>query len=58
MDMGISYLSDLCSSAMVSANVNEVLQSLVINGIFVGVGSVFKFFFTYYSCFVFSSYQY
>ena len=43
MDMGISYLSDLCSSAMVSANVNEVLQSLVINGIFVGVGSVLSF---------------
>ena len=43
MDMGISYLSDLCNSAMVSANVNEVLQSLVINGIFVGVGSVLSF---------------
>jgi len=43
MDMGISYLSDLCSSAMVGANVNEVLQSLVINGIFVGVGSVLSF---------------
>jgi len=43
MDMGISYLSDLCSSAMVSANVNQVLQSLIINGIFVGVGSVLSF---------------
>ena len=37
MDMGITYLSNLCENAMNGAHVNEVLQSLVIDGIFVGV---------------------
>lgn len=43
MDMGITYLSNLCEIAMNGAHVNEVLQSLVIDGIFVGVGSVLSF---------------
>lgn len=43
MDMGISSLCDICSNAMVAGNVNEVIQSLVIDGIFVGVGSVLSF---------------
>lgn len=43
MDMGITYLSNLCENAMNGAHVNEVLQSLVIDGIFVGVGSVLSF---------------
>ena len=43
MDMGITYLSDLCQKAMEAGNVNEVLQSLIIDGIFVGVGSVLSF---------------
>lgn len=43
MDMGISALSDLCNNAMIAGNVNEVLRTLVIDGIFVGVGSVLSF---------------
>ncbi len=43
MDMGISSLSTLCENAMNAASVNKVLQSLVLDGIFVGVGSVLSF---------------
>lgn len=43
MDIGIEALSNLCEQAMKAAQVNEVIQSLVINGIFVGVGSVLSF---------------
>lgn len=43
LEMGIGYLSDLVSEAMVAANVNEVLRSLIIDGIFSGVGGVLSF---------------
>ncbi len=43
LDMGITALSDAVSSLLFSLNVNEVLQSLVIDGIFGGVGSVLSF---------------
>lgn len=43
MDVGITALSDWCSRAMISANVNEALRSLITDGIFVGVGSVLSF---------------
>ena len=43
MDMGINSLSILCENAMNAAHVNSVLQSLVIDGVFVGVGSVLSF---------------
>ena len=43
MDMGIGCLSDLCNNAMIAGKVNEVLRSLIIDGIFVGVGSVLSF---------------
>jgi ferrous iron transport protein B len=43
LDMGISWLCDVTASAMAAANVNHVLQSLVIDGIFTGVGSVLSF---------------
>ena len=43
MDMGISSISTLCENAMNAASVNKVLQSLVLDGIFVGVGSVLSF---------------
>lgn len=43
MDMGISALSSLCENAMITFKVNEVIQSLIIDGIFVGVGSVLSF---------------
>ena len=40
---GISLLADLTEQAMIAANVNEVIRSLVIEGIFEGVGSVVSF---------------
>lgn len=43
MDMGISALSSLCENAMITFKVNEVIRSLIIDGIFVGVGSVLSF---------------
>ncbi len=43
LDMGISWLADLTDAAMMAANVNEALRSLVIDGIFNGVGSVLSF---------------
>lgn len=43
LDMGITALTDLADRAMTSVGVNEVLHSLVIDGIFGGVGSVLSF---------------
>ncbi len=43
LDMGISWLSDLTDNALAAAHVNPVLHSLVIDGIFNGVGSVLGF---------------
>lgn len=43
MDMGIGALSEFCDNAMITGNVNEVFRTLVIDGIFVGVGSVLSF---------------
>jgi ferrous iron transport protein B len=43
IDTGISYLSGIVDSALTSANVNEVLHGLIIDGIFNGVGSVLSF---------------
>lgn len=43
LDLGISYLADLCDVAMTSAHVNPAIHSLVIDGIFNGVGSVLSF---------------
>ena len=43
LDMGIGWLTDLVQWGMVAAGVNEVLQSLIIDGIFNGVGSVLSF---------------
>ncbi|MBR6424387.1 MAG: ferrous iron transport protein B [Oscillospiraceae bacterium] len=43
MELGIGALSDLVSAAMTRAQVNEAIQSLVIDGIFTGVGSVLSF---------------
>ena len=40
---GIDALSKLCEEAMTSWGVNAAVKSLVINGIFVGVGSVLSF---------------
>ena len=43
LDTGITWLSDVVDAALMAANVNEVLHSLIIDGIFNGVGSVLSF---------------
>ena len=43
LDAGIGALTELVSSTLIRANVNETLQSLVIDGIFEGVGGVLSF---------------
>ncbi|MDY3917542.1 MAG: ferrous iron transport protein B [Candidatus Limivivens sp.] len=43
LEIAIGWLTDVTAAAMEAANVNEVLQSLVIDGIFNGVGSVLSF---------------
>ena len=43
LEMGIGALTELVDSAMTAAGVNEVVHSLVVDGIFEGVGSVLSF---------------
>lgn len=43
LDRGIGWLTDLADYAMAAGGVNPVLHSLVIDGIFNGVGSVLSF---------------
>ena len=43
MEMAVEWLTELAASAMAAAHVNELLQSLIIDGIFAGVGSVLSF---------------
>lgn len=43
MEQGVTWITNLVSDWMVSANINEVLRSLVVDGIFTGVGSVLSF---------------
>ncbi len=43
LEMGIDYLTNLVDNAFTSAGVNPILHSLVIDGIFSGVGSVLSF---------------
>ncbi len=43
LEAGIDVMSDITDSMLTSAKVNEVLHSLVIDGIFNGVGSVLSF---------------
>ena len=43
LDTGIGNLSDVVERVMVSSGVNEVVQSLIIDGIFTGVGTVVSF---------------
>ena len=43
MEMGIDRLSQMADAAMTQANVNDAIHSLVINGVFNGVGSVLSF---------------
>ena len=55
LEMLIGWLTDLTASALAAANVNEVLRSLVIDGIFNGVGSVLSFLPTIVTLFFFLS---
>lgn len=43
LDMGITNLAGVIDDAMAAANVNDVIRSLVTEGIFAGVGSVVSF---------------
>ena len=43
LENAIGALAGFCEAAMVNAQVNEVLRSLVLDGIFEGVGSVLSF---------------
>ena len=43
LELGIGKLTEVIAQAMETFHVNEVLQSLVIDGIFHGVGSVLSF---------------
>ncbi len=43
LDMGISGLSGIVDQTMTAASVNEVIRSLIIDGIFTGVGTVISF---------------
>ena len=43
LDQGISWLATQCGTALANWNVNPAVQSLVVDGIFGGVGSVLSF---------------
>ena len=43
LEQGIDLLTNLTEKALVAAGVNDVIQSLIIKGIFEGVGSVLSF---------------
>lgn len=43
LEVGIGWLTEIVAAAMEAGNVNAALQSLVIDGIFGGVGSVLSF---------------
>ena len=43
MESAVVWLTDAVAAAMVTGGVNETLQSLVVDGIFAGVGSVLSF---------------
>ena len=55
LETGIEAITNLVAGALASANVNEALQSLVIDGIFGGVGSVIGFLPTIVTLFFFLS---
>ena len=43
LDMGITWLADVVDGVLTSSGVNPVLHSLIIDGVFNGVGSVLSF---------------
>lgn len=43
LEIAITWITDMATATLISTHVNEVLQSLIIDGIFSGVGSVLSF---------------
>lgn len=43
LEMGIDQLSRMAETGLIALNVNDAIRSLVIDGIFTGVGSVLSF---------------
>lgn len=43
LELGIGWLTELCDRGLTAYGINPVVQSLVIDGIFAGVGSVLSF---------------
>ncbi len=43
MSLGIDHITDICDKALTAYNINPIVHSLVIDGIFAGVGSVLSF---------------
>ncbi|MDD6212834.1 MAG: ferrous iron transport protein B [Clostridiales bacterium] len=43
LEIGIQWVTDLCDKALTLYGINEVVHSLIIDGIFAGVGSVLSF---------------
>lgn len=43
LEQGIDWLTGIVDSALTAASINKILQSLIIDGIFAGVGSVVSF---------------
>lgn len=43
LDMGITWLTEITDSALLAWNINAALHSLIIDGVFNGVGSVLSF---------------
>lgn len=43
LEAAIDYITQMVSNAFIAMNVNEVIRGLVVDGIFVGVGSVLSF---------------
>ena len=55
LEIGITWITDSAALALASSHVNEVLQSLIIDGVFNGVGSVLSFLPTIVTLFFFLS---
>ncbi|MEY8366324.1 ferrous iron transport protein B [Anaerovoracaceae bacterium 41-7] len=56
MESGIGWLTDLADQALMAADINPVIHSLVIDGAFAGVGSVLSFLPTIVTLFFFLSF--
>ncbi|MGC2873284.1 ferrous iron transport protein B [Ihubacter sp. mB4P-1] len=56
MEKGIDWLTVLCDKGLSAAQVNDVIHSLIIDGVFAGVGSVLSFLPTIVTLFFFLSF--